>query len=972
MAGGAVSEVRAKFSAVIGGFRKQVQDARASLSGISDESQQVSADAKRDFDKLDDAIDDLGDGASLDDLVGELDEAEAGAEGFGDAMQESGDQSEASMSNLKGTIVKVSGAIVALGAVAGAGLVGAIKVTDDYNKALNGVQASTGATDEEIKGMGESLKNIYANNYGEDFNDIGESLAYVAQTTGLSGKALETTTQNALMLRDTFQMDVEGSIQATDQLMKQFGITSDEAMTLLAQGAQKGLNKQGDLTDVISEYAVGFKNLGMDSEQMFNVLQAGSENGAYSVDKIGDAIKEMGIRVKDESKSTMEAFGDLGFNAEELTGQFAKGGEAGQEAFQKVMKKLSEIEDPVERNRIGVALFGSMFEDLEAGAVTALGNIDGSADKSADTLKKIDQVKYNSIGEAMQGIKRSLEVEVIDPINTRIMPTINEFITKVRENLPTIKDAFSTAFTAIMDTVNKFKPTFESLFTIFKNVGGWLGSTLVVAFSALSTILPPIVNTITSIVAKFTEWKGFVPILTGIVSAMLAYKTYMLALKAPLMAITAYTKAYTMVQTALNLAMSLNPIGIIIALLVGLGVALYMAWTKSETFRNIVLTAWDAIKTGVAFVIDWLKVVVPQAIAKIIQAWQTFKTTVSNLWTGIKAFAVAVFTAFKTAIINIFVKVVTGIISHITALKTGLINLFNLIKSTVVNIVNKQKEALITAFNAIKSGITRIVSAIKNFILTYFGAIKTFLSGWISVLKTIFSTGFNAVKAIISSVLKLIKAIFRGDFGAIKGIVSDLLSRLKSIFSDGLSNVMSIVKDTASDILSAFSDLDLFSVGKDIVRGLWDGITNMSGWIGEKVTGFASGIKTKVEGFFKIKSPSRVFREIGGYLGKGLAIGIEKSRKLVHKTTQGLAESAMIDPDTVGVGSISDDALDFDVKGGGGSGGSGGAGTTTNYQAPLMNIENYYQNDETDAREISTGLYNLQIDHDRAKGKKIR
>src|SRR5690606_3693943 len=67
------------------------------------------------------------------------------------------------------------------------------------------------------------------------------------------------------------------------------------------------------------------------------------------------------------------------------------------------------------------------------------------------------------------------------------------------------------------------------------------------------------------------------------------------------------TVAFTAVQTALNVVMAMNPIGLIVLALVGLAAAFVVAWHRSETFRNIVTGAWEAIKSAGVAVWDWLK-----------------------------------------------------------------------------------------------------------------------------------------------------------------------------------------------------------------------------------------------------------------------------------------------------------------------------------------------------------------------------
>ncbi|ELK38882.1 minor tail protein, partial [Brevibacillus agri BAB-2500] len=126
------------------------------------------------------------------------------------------------------------------------------------------------------------------------------------------------TTRNALLLRDAFGFEINESVKGADTMMKQFGITSDQAFSLIAQGAQKGLDKSGDLLDTANEYSNQFKSLGFTATEMFDTLAAGSQNGAFNLDKVGDAVKEFNIRSKDGSKTTIQAFEMLGLNADKM------------------------------------------------------------------------------------------------------------------------------------------------------------------------------------------------------------------------------------------------------------------------------------------------------------------------------------------------------------------------------------------------------------------------------------------------------------------------------------------------------------------------------------------------------------------------------------------------------------------------------------------------------------------------------
>jgi phage-related minor tail protein len=362
----------------------------------------------------------------------------------------------------------VAGLAVALGGAAIAG----VTMADDLQKSLNKLQTQTGMTEDEMKGLDDSIKNIYNANLGENFQDIADAMANVKQNTGFVGKELEDATKTALTMRDTFGFDVNESMRTVSAMMKNFGITSEEAFTLLAQGQQMGVNASDDMLDTFLEYSPLFQQLGFDAEGMLDVLNTGMQAGVRNSDVLADTVKEFGIRVKDGSKLTAESFLGLGLNADGMANKFAQGGDSAQEAFSQTMSALSKIEDPVKRNTIGVGLFGTKFEDLEADAVLALGNVSSEANMSGDTLAKINEIKFNTFGEAMQGIGRNLNTGILVPLGELVLPILNKFTNWIMEQMPVIQGVFSNVFGAIEIVVSKVHTFFvDNILPIFQKAG---------------------------------------------------------------------------------------------------------------------------------------------------------------------------------------------------------------------------------------------------------------------------------------------------------------------------------------------------------------------------------------------------------------------------------------------------------------------------------------------------------------------
>ncbi len=101
----------------------------------------------------------------------------------------------------------------------------------------------------------------------------------------------------------------------------------------------------------------------------------------------------------------------------------------------------------------------------------------------------------------------------------------------------------------------------------------------------------------------------------------------------------------------------------------------------------------------------------------------------------------------------------------------------------------------------------------------------------------------------------------------VMAIVSGLAENLPQIVRSVLDMMATIVKTFVSSLP------DIVNVGKQIVKGLWEGIKAMGGWIKEKVGSFFSGIVSGVKSKLGIHSPSRVFAGIGENMALGLGEG---------------------------------------------------------------------------------------------------
>lgn len=368
------------------------------------------------------------------------------------AFRELGKNLDAGKVKMVAVGAAATGAAIAIGDAVGKSIDYLKDLGTQYDTAVGSLSAKTGIVGEELEGLSGTMEAIYGNAFGDSMADVASGLADVQRSTKLAGEELEHTTQAAFALRDVFGYDIGESAQAAKAMMENFNVSGQEAMNLIASGAQKGLDYSGELLDSISEYSVQFAKVGMDAEDMFAIFEAGSENGAWNLDKVGDAVKEFSIRSIDGSKTSIAAFEAIGFNAEEMTRTFAQGGQGAKQAFAQVLSKLMDMEDQVARDAAGVGLFGTQWEDLGVEAMEALAKVQGGAYEAGDALGIIYNNKYNNLDSAFTTISRGVETMLL-PAAKQITGAMLELTPKILDLLEQWKPPISALAGALVPLV---------------------------------------------------------------------------------------------------------------------------------------------------------------------------------------------------------------------------------------------------------------------------------------------------------------------------------------------------------------------------------------------------------------------------------------------------------------------------------------------------------------------------------------
>ena len=197
-------------------------------------------------------------------------------------------------------------------------------------------------------------------------------------------------------------------------------------------------------------------------------------------------------------------------------------------------------------------------------------------------------------------------------------------------------------------------------------------------------------------------------------------------------------------------------------------------------------------------------------------------------------------------------------------------------------VLNKGVELLTNFVNGILATIPgmlaqlpEIIDAIITFVTDN---LPTIIDAGITLLLNLTSGIIGAIPQLVSQLPKIISSITGGLAKLLPQILQagiQLLQELSSGIISAIPQLVAALPQIISAIVSGIGALmgGIVDIGVQIVKGVWQGIQSMVSWFTSKVKSFFSGIVNGVKNVLGIRSPSRVFASIGGYMAQGLGEG---------------------------------------------------------------------------------------------------
>lgn len=302
---------------------------------------------------------------------------------------------------------------------------------------------------------------------------------------------------------------------------------------------------------------------------------------------------------------------------------------------------------------------------------------------------------------------------------------------------------------------------------------------------------------------------------------------------------------------------------IVTALIAGFGPMLPQVVSSIFSFINQAITTiagmvpqltpaiTEGIKGVCAALLDSLPLIISALIEMVTElvVWLASDDNVNTLIDGILQLVSILATGLADAL-PILIPALVNIIGQIAQAMTDPANV-QMILNSVLYIVGAIVVALVAALpeigGVIVKYVTNIIANIKQFGTTLMGWLTPFISNikntfsnWINNIKTSFTTAFNYIKNTVSQIVTNVQTF--------------------------VTNVVNKLKELPEKVVS---------IGKDLVKGLWNGISDKVDWVLEKIKGMGASIEKAIKKQLGIASPSKVFAEIGRFTAEGFGLGFE-------------------------------------------------------------------------------------------------
>ena len=567
------------------------------------------------------------------------------------------------------------------------------------------------------------------------------------------------------------------------------GMSANEYMDTVTGFSASLISSLGGDTNKAADYANSAlvdmsdnaNKMGTDMESIKNAYQGFAKQNYTMLDNLklgyGGTQEEMKRLLSDAEKLTgqrydISSFADITQAIHAIQTQMDITGTTAKEASTTISGSWGSLKAAFENTLVGLTTGGEMF--------------DQSLDALVDSAKTFGQNVIPAITGALSGVGSLIESlapvivaelpSMVSDILPHLVSATKSLVTGLISQLPALGKAVLDAIPSIFDgmtdvigesSVGKLKGSFEGLKNTitdtFSNIGPMLKD---FCEGGISTFCDALSTAMDLASGAISVIEALSPVIGAVAGAIITYKGAVLLWNAAETAKNVVMGISTAAQWALNVAMTANPIGIVIVAIGALVGAFIVLWNKSEGFRNFWINLWEKVKAIVTSAWEGIKA----GFEKIKNGISAVKEKVSTMWNGVKE---------KTS------------------------ELWGGVKNAVSEKLNNIKSAYDAHGGGLKGATFAAIEGVKEYYRTGYDAINQLTGGKLGEV-------VNAVGAKMEAV----KSKFGEAFGNVKNTVMTIFENIKN----GIVEKITAAVDTVKNVFTKISDT---------VSSVWDKIKSL-------------------------------------------------------------------------------------------------------------------------------------------------
>lgn len=650
--------------------------------------------------------------------------------------------------------------------------------------------------------------------------EFDKAMSQVAATMGTTTDEIQNLRDFAKEMGSTTQFSATQAAEALNY-MALAGYDAETSMKMLPNVlnlASAGTMDLATASDMVTDAqsALGLR-LDETTDLVDKMAQTASKSNT-SVSQLGEAMLTIGGTAKALSGGTTELSAALGI----LADNGIKGAEGGT-ALRNVLLGIQGDK------------FDKTFGELGVSAYDAQGNLRPLKDILAD----MDSV--------MEGMTSQEKTQLINKtFNRQDLKTVNALLGTTTDRWDELTNSIDNAQGAAQKMADTQLDNLTGDVTKLKSA--WEGFQI-----NLSEKLTPALRVVTQLLTKLIDNMDIAgPIILGVATAFTVLAVAINMKKI----ITSVTTSFT----ALNAVLAANPIGIVIALISGLVIAIATLWASNEDFRNFVIETWEKIKEvfgafaeWVGGIIDTIKEWFNGLKESIAETWDNIKNKIEEVWDSIlnNPIVQAIIEYFTSTFEN-FKNTLAGIWDGIKEYAGGVWDLIkNVILAPVLLLIDlvtgnfdKLKEDATNIWENIKDAASRIWEGIKKI----FGSI---VEGIVNQVKLKFETMKKVVTTIFTSVRDKVVEIWTN----IKNKVVEFATNLVNGIKEKITKVPKIIKEKFTEAVNFIKELPKKALtwGKDMIQNFINGIKEKFNALGNVL----SDVGNKIRDFLGFSEPEK-------------------------------------------------------------------------------------------------------------------